>query len=188
MAAVPKKALSEQERDGLLLMREEEKLSHDVYVTLGKKWELPPLAHIPQAESRHMEMVKVLLDRYDIADPIADLPVGKFPSESMQQLYDQFVAQGEKSIKEAIQVGCQIEDLDIADLQRLLEAADNDDVKIVYQNLLKGSRNHLRAFARQLGRYNTSYTAQHISQAEFDRIAQSNHERGVIIRDPNFKF
>ena len=180
--------MSEKERKGLLLMREEEKLAHDVYVTLGKKWELRPLANIPQAESRHMDFIKMLLDRYDLADPIANLTVGKFPSQPMQQLYDQLVAQGEKSVEEAIKVGALIEELDIADLRRLLDEADNSDIKVVYQNLLKGSRNHLRAFAWQLSRYNTSYATEHLSQVEFDRIARSDHERGVMISDPNFKF
>ncbi len=185
---LPQGDLSAKEREGLLLMREEEKLAHDVYVTLSEKWELRPLANIPQAEARHMEFVKVLLDRYDLADPLQDQTIGKFPSASMQQLYDQLIAQGEESIEGAIQVGALIEELDIADLRRLIDESDNDDIKVVYQNLLKGSRNHLRAFARQLSRYNTTYSTKYLSQAEFDRIASSNHERGVIISDPNFKF
>jgi hypothetical protein len=186
--SLPQSDLSEKERQGLLLMREEEKLAHDVYVTLGKKWELRPLANIPQAESRHMDFVKILLDRYEVADPIDDLTVGKFASQPMQQLYDQLVTQGEKSVEEAIKVGALIEELDIADLRRLIDEADNSDIKVVYQNLLKGSRNHLRAFARQLGRYSTTYSTKHLSQNEFDRIASSDHERGVMISDPSFKF
>ena len=169
-------------------MREEEKLAHDVYVTLGKKWSLRPLANIPQAESRHMELMKLLLDRYEIADPAVDPTVGKFASSAMQELYDQLVAQGEVSIEEAIKVGALIEELDIADLRRLLEASDNDDIRVVYQNLLKGSRNHLRAFARQLDRYDATYTAVHLSQAEFDGIAGSAHERGGMIEDPDYEF
>ena len=186
--SLPQSELSEKERQGLLLIREEEKLAYDVYVTLGKKWELRPLANIPKAESRHMDLVKVLLDRYEVADPIEDLTIGKFPSQSMQQLYDQLVTQGEKSVEQAVKVGALIEELDIADLRRLIDEADNSDIKVVYQNLLKGSRNHLRAFARQLGRYSTTYSSKHLSQSEFDRIASSDHERGMLIRDPSFKF
>ncbi|MDI9596763.1 MAG: DUF2202 domain-containing protein, partial [Atribacterota bacterium] len=81
-----------------------------------------------------------------------------------------------------------IEDLDIYDLQRLIEETENDDIKITYQNLLKGSRNHLRAFDRQLQRYNISYDAQFLSQEEYDRIAASRQESGGSITDPDYKF
>ncbi|QEG36106.1 DUF2202 domain-containing protein [Bythopirellula goksoeyrii] len=186
--ALPKSALSEEERKALLLMREEEKLAQDVYVTLDKKWELRPLANISQAESRHMEFVKLLLDRYGLDDPIDEQALGKFPSPTMQDLYDQFVTQGEQSVEEAIKVGAEIEELDIADLRRQIDETDNDDIKVVYQNLLKGSRNHLRAFARQLSRYSVIYSTKHLSQAEFDRIANSDLERCMMISDPNDKF
>ena len=186
---LPKTELSAAERDGLLLMREEEKLAHDVYVTLADKWALRPLANIPQAESRHLDFVRMLLHRYGLEDPIAGMTVGKFPSRPMQDLYNQLVvARGEQSVEAAVGVGALIEELDIADLRRLIDDTDNDDIKLVYQNLLKGSRNHLRAFARQLSRYNVSYSTRHLDQGEFDRIASSDHERGVIISDPNYKF
>ena len=120
----------------------------------------------------------MLLDRYGIEDPVTDTTVGVFQSEELQKLYDQLVAQGEQSIEEAIKVGAHIEELDIADLRRLIEETDSADIRLVYENLLRGSRNHLRAFARQLGRYNTSYEAKHITQEDFDQIAASEHERG----------
>ena len=188
IGSMPKTGLDEQERNGLLLMREEEKLAHDVYVQLSRKWELPPLHKIPRSESMHMQAVKSLLDRYQIADPVKNMAEGKFSTPKMQTLYDQLVSQGERSIEDAINVGLLIEELDIADLNRLMQQVDNDDVRIIYQNLLKGSRNHLRAFWRQLEKYNSQYTAQHLSQKEFRRIALSKHERGKFISDPNFRF
>ena len=36
------------------------------------------------------------------------------------------------------------------DLRRALERSNNEDLAMLYQNLMKGSRNHLRAFARNL--------------------------------------
>jgi hypothetical protein len=116
------------------------------------------------------------------------MTVGVFRGKEMQKLYDELVAQGEESIEGAVKVGALIEELDIADLRQLIAETDNDDVTIICQNLLKGSRNHLRAFARQLKRFNTPYEAKHLSQEEFDRIAASDHERGRIINVPDFKF
>jgi hypothetical protein len=180
----PKGELSQEDRNGLMLMREEEKLAHDVYVTLGKSWDLRPFQNIPWAESQHMNAVKVLLDRYDIDDPVTDMTVGVFQNREIQTLYDKLVSQGEKSIEEAIKVGALIEELDIADLQRLTDEAESEDLRAVYEFLMRGSRNHLRAFARQLQRFNATYEAKHLSQEEFDRIAAGEHERGLAIANP----
>jgi len=128
------------------------------------------------------------LDRYGLEDPVGkDIP-GVFKNEELQKAYDELVEEGSKSIQDAILVGAYIEDLDIYDLERLIEETDNDDIKIVYQNLLKGSRNHLRAFDRQLQRYNVTYEAQFITQEEYDRIAASRQESSGAITDPDYKF
>ena len=74
-------------------------------------------------------------------------------------------------------MGATIEDMDIHDLQQMLGRTDNTDLKIVYQNLMKGSRNHLRAFHRQLVKYDLSYTPQYITQAEYDEIVSTPKER-----------
>ncbi len=183
--ATPKGQLTEEQQQGLLLMREEEKLAHDVYVTLQQRWPLPPLANIPQAEARHQEFVKLLLDRYGLEDPVSQMKVGQFAAPAMQELYEKLIARGQQSVEEAIRVGALIEELDIADLQRLMDQTDNPDLLLVYENLERGSRNHLRAFARQLNRYGVTYQAEHLSQAEFDRIAASPHERGGLGRNAN---
>ena len=54
----------------------------------------------------------------------------------------------------------------------------NSDVERVYQNLLRGSRNHLRAFASQLEALGETYEAQFLSQEQFDAIADSPRETG----------
>lgn len=73
-------------------------------------------------------------------------------------------------------VGALIEDLDIADLQA--RASDDPSVALVFSNLEKGSRNHLRAFIGQLDANGETYTPSHISQADFDAIVSSPTERG----------
>ena len=87
----------------------------------------------------------------------------------------------------ALEVGALIEDLDIADLQKLIDGSGNDDVRVVYQNLLKGSRNHMRAFARQLQRFGQEYTPEYISISDYRSIIGSRNETGVI-GDPHFSF
>lgn len=168
--------LTEAERDGLVWMREEEKLALDVYQALHDRWQLPVFDNIAGAEATHTDSVKVLLDRYGLADPAEGMAAGSFRDLQIQALYDDLVAQGSRSLVDALTVGATIEDLDIADLRA--RATDTPDIALVYANLEKGSRNHLRAFSAQLDGQGTTYTPVHIAQADYDAIVASGIERG----------
>ncbi len=76
--------------------------------------------------------------------------IGAFNSTTIKELYTSLVNTGSKSLINALTVGATIEDLDIKDLEELLTTTDNEDIKIIYNNLIKGSKNHLRAFISQL--------------------------------------
>lgn len=180
--------LSDAEKEGILLMREEEKLARDVYIALYKKWNLRTFTNISRAEQTHMDSMKILIDRYGLDDPMKTDEVGVFTNPELQKLYNDLVSEGSGSIEAAVKIGAMVEELDIYDLERLMKTADNDDILIVYQNLLKGSRNHLRSFDRQLQRNGSSYSAQFLTQKEYDSIANSSQERGTVITDPNYKY
>ena len=169
-------------------MREEEKLARDVYAALYEQWGIRIFDNISRSEESHMESVKLLLDRYGIDDPVGRDREGVFENPDLQKLYDDLVKKGNASLEAAFAVGAEVEELDIADLQRLISGTDNDDLKVVYLNLEKGSRNHLRSFYRQLEREGTDYTPVHISPAEFGSIVKSTHETKGAITDPDYKF
>jgi hypothetical protein len=144
------KPLSPVEIQGLLYMREEEKVARDVYAVLYQTWGLPIFQNIMQSESQHMAAIKTLLDRYGLVDPATpDLP-GVFQDSNLQALYDQLVANGTTTQRNALLVGKLIEETDIADLQQHITETTHSDIRTVYTNLLKGSENHLKAFTRQL--------------------------------------
>ena len=142
--------LSSQEKDGLIYMRLEEKLARDVYLTLGKTYNQKMFVNIPESEQRHMDAVKALLDKYEIADPVTDNEIGSFTNADFKKLYDKLVAKGQISFKDAMLVGKEIEEMDIKDLTERIEQTDNPDIKSVYENLKRGSENHLRAFTKHL--------------------------------------
>lgn len=171
-------AISADERAGLIFMREEEKLARDVYRKLESKWGSRPFGNIARAEETHTASVKTLLDRYSIPDPMKDDAPGKFQDKDLQKLYDQLIADGMKSRVEALKVGVLIEELDIADLERWVAKTKLPDIKNVYENLTRGSRNHLRAFYQSLKRQGGSNTPKHLSQAAFDKIVNGTMERG----------
>jgi len=53
---------------------------------------------------------------------------------------------GSQSLGNALKVGAAIEEIDILDLQEYLDNIKEQAIRQVYENLLKGSENHLRAF------------------------------------------
>ena len=179
VAALPEQTISDKERNGLVFMREEEKLARDVYSVLYDKWGVQIFANIAQSEQTHTEAVRTLLTKYNIADPVIDDTVGVFVQSDLQQLYIDLVTRGSVSLEEALTVGALIEELDIADLQKQIADNDNDDIQLVYENLLRGSRNHLRSFISQLTSRGKTYTPQYITQSEFDAIIASTQETGA---------
>lgn len=177
---LPMQDLSSLEEIGLTKMREEEKLARDVYQALHDKWGHQVFSNIAQSEQQHMNAVHALLEKYSMEDPAAETPAGVFIDPELQELYNSLVEQGEQSLVDAFQVGATIEDLDIKDLYDFLEQTDNTDIKTVYQNLAKGSRNHLRSFCYQLSLNGVNYEAQFLSAAQIEDIISSPKERGRV--------
>jgi len=163
--------LSEVEAEGLLWMREEEKLARDVYMALYSAWELPLFQNIANSEQAHMDAVIVLLlDTYNLEDP-AQEQAGVFTDPELQALYDELFALGSQSIADALKVGAAIEEIDILDLQTYLAQTDNLDIQQVYNNLLMGSQNHLRAFTNTLmTQTGETYQPQYLSFEEYQAI------------------
>ncbi len=174
---IPTAALSAEEAAGIRYMREEEKLARDVYYRLYEQWDLPIFSNIGSSEQTHTDAVKALIDKYGLEDP-ASSAAGTFSNAELQMLYDTLVAEGSTSLQAALEVGAAIEEIDILDLQNYLAETDNEDVRLVYENLMKGSRNHLRAFVTTLARQGVDYSPRYLSQAEYDAIVSSSIERG----------
>ena len=160
--------LTQDEIEGLLWMREEEQLAHDVYIALGDEWGLRIFDNISASETSHVERVVGLLDRYGIDDPMADQPAGTFTIPEIQTLYDTSVADGSESLVRALEVGALIEELDIVDLRD--RATDIADIAAVYDLLERGSHNHLRAFTRQLDARDVTYEPTVLDAAAYDEI------------------
>ena len=178
LLALPKEDLSNEEKDSLLYMREEEKLARDVYQTLGEKYNTNVFKNIVKSEQKHMDTIKLLLDKYGLSDSVTSNETGKFNNETLAKLYTDLVNKGSVSELEALKVGATIEDLDISDLIKDLGKTDNQDIKQVFESLKKGSENHIRSFAKNIKTQGGSYTPQYISQADYDTILASSNGQG----------
>jgi hypothetical protein len=178
LLALPKEDLSNDEKEALLFMREEEKLARDVYLTLGEKYDLSVFNNIAKAEQKHMDTIKLLLDKYGLTDSVSSNDTGKFNNQTLAGLYTDLVNKGSVSELEALKIGATIEDLDIKDLKNDLAKTDNQDIKQVFESLEKGSENHLRSFVRNIENQGGSYSPQYISQADYDTILASSNGQG----------
>jgi hypothetical protein len=166
------------EADNLVFMREEEKLARDVYLTMYEAWGLNIFSNIADSEQMHTDAVAEMLDKYKLPDPVVDDRVGIFVNQELANLYDTLLARGYLSSLDALKVGALIEEVDMVDLKRAIEETDNEDIQVLYENLLSGSRNHLRAFVGLIEDQGIVYEAQFLPQEEVDAIVDSPIERG----------
>ena len=174
---IPASDLSPEETASLLFMREEEKLARDVYDALYETWGQPTFQNIAASEQAHMDEVKLLLDRYNLADPA--LEPGSFTDPNLGALYDQLVAQGSTSLTDALKVGAAIEEIDILDLQERLAQTDNADIQQVFNNLMSGSENHLRSFVGVLfTQAGETYQPQYLSAETYAAIISGQTGNG----------
>lgn len=180
------------EEQHLKFMREEEKLARDVYTTFSSQYsDAKIFGQIDDSEQQHMDMIKILLDKYGIEDPSTNDNIGVFTGDEYGDYFtDKFallIARGHESKLQAAYVGAFIEELDMIDIQQCnqvildlnpgLEACglahtDRDDLERVLTNLLEGSKNHLRAYVsnieKEIGEGN--YIPQLLSEDELDEI------------------
>ncbi len=173
--------LSEDEIKDLRNLREEEKLARNVYLYLYGVWGQWIFENIAASEQQHMDAVKSLLDRYGIDDPVGEDVEGVFSNEIIQGLYNDLKGIGASDSStqlDALWVGATIEDMDIFDIQHMLDNTDKSDLISVYENLMRGSRNHLRSFGGLLEAMGESYEAQYLDQAEVDKIIGPPKETG----------
>ncbi len=168
--------LNTEQEEGLLYMREEEKLARDVYNHLYGKWNLNVFKNIAKSEQEHMDALLAEVDVCKFDDSV--LPEdGKFNNSHIQELYDALIAKGDISLKDALEVGATIEDVDIFDLDNFSTKTENETLLGIYSKLTCGSRNHMRAFIRQLENIGITYTPQFIGQEQFDSILDGDHEQ-----------
>ena len=163
---LPVQDLTEEEINQLIFIREEEKLARDVYLALAEKWNAPIFTNIAQSEQQHMDAVGQLIVKYGLEDPITDDTPGVFTNETLQGLYNGLISRGDvtsrisqpglviqgggTSLMDAYKVGAFIEEYDIIDIEEAIVQTSHSDIENVYENLVRGSRNHLRSFVGQI--------------------------------------
>jgi hypothetical protein len=160
----------------LQFMREEEKLARDVYLVLDDEWGVQVFFNIASSEQTHTDAVARMIERLELEDPVVDDTIGVFVNLQLDALYDQMVTEGLQSSVDALHVGATIEEVDMIDIQAAVERADDPEIIALYESLLCGSRNHLRAFTSNLENAGHPYVAQFLDPTEVEAIISSPRE------------
>lgn len=166
--------LTPAETASILYMREEEKLARDIYSVFHEFWSTEPrsiFSNIAQSEQRHGDALNTLITHYKLPNPVI-ATIGKFTEPKLQNLYQQLLIAGQSSITAALEVGAALEEIDITDLNTMLQHSENPNIQAVYQELLRGSHDHLRAFVHQLQLHHISYPPKTLQPTEFNKIIQ----------------
>ena len=144
--------LTEVQAETLIAMIEEERMAGDVYELLAEQTGLIVFDRIAASEDRHHDTLVMLAQAADIdLSAISGLPAGQYADDELQSLYDSLIAQAGSSKQAALEVGIQIETLDIADLQAALVEVVGTPLWTAYSHLLEGSQHHLAALDGLIG-------------------------------------
>lgn len=178
---LPIETVGRRERSDLRYVREQEKLTRDVHLSLYERWRLKAFRKAAFRERSHINWALVLHDKYELGDPAGSLGVGVFTRADLQELYDDLTQLGAESVGSALTVAAALEEMNIYTLRiRALRRTQNQDMRTLYQNLMKGARNNLRVFHRLLTRRGIEYQPAHLSVETYFEIVDSPRERGVL--------
>lgn len=167
--------LTNEDSAALLFMLEEEKLARDTYTYLENLWEINQFSNIKKSEQSHMDAVSGLLDQYNISYTL--LSYGEFNNPDIQTLYDQFIDYGSENRANALEVGANIEDLDIVDLANFIDATTNSAMIKVFESLQCGSRNHLRSFVTAIEVSGNNYEPKYLTLEDYTLIINDSQEQ-----------
>ncbi len=175
LSQYPVSLLTQDLKDALAYMGNEERLSYDVYQNLytyhitENDDEIKQLKNISEkSEVKHVGIVQDLVKRYalgaedvtNVSEGVADrdvtfesMPSGEYDIPAIQELYNTLYTKGMVSKTEALMVGCMVEVTDVEDLDKyitLAEESNATDVVAAFNVLRDGSYNHYWAFDKGL--------------------------------------
>lgn len=172
--------ISQDLKDALAYMGNEERLAYDVYKNLynyhvsNNNTEIKQLNNIAdKSETKHIATVQSLVQRYNLqASDLSDvnetitsqnnmsneitleaMPSGVYDIEKIQTLYNALYDLGIQSQEDAMKAGCMVEVTDITDLDEYIliaEESNATDVVAAFNDLRDGSYKHYWAFDKGL--------------------------------------
>jgi len=147
--------LTEEQKDRLFFIYQEEKVARDVYIYLSKLYPLEStFASIQLSEQRHIDAAEKLCVKHNVdISMIEENDCGYFEVPYLQDLYDKCIGMGSECLLDALNVGVLIEETDIGTLTESITSMDMpDDIIHTYELLREGSYNHLESYQAAVAR------------------------------------
>lgn len=164
ISELPSSTLSQDLKDAITYMYNEEGLAYDLYMNIYEIQQVNQLQQIASgdqsgSEEKHISAVNDLAVKYDLnitQYPGTDVPysvegigAGNYSVPAINVLYEKLYNKGIESKRDALEVGCMVEVVDIDDLDEYLALAEESnasDVLEVFNFLISGSYNHYWTF------------------------------------------
>jgi hypothetical protein len=162
--------LTDIEKEGIQYIHELEKVARDVYLYFYDKWGTSVQNVISGSEQNHMDIMKALIDKYNLDDTVESNDHGYFNNGDLQQLYNSLIESGSSSEVDALSTAAMIEEYDIVEIRKYNINTDKEDIVSAYNELTTGSENHLRVFVAKLKDNMVEYQPQYLSQQDFNQI------------------
>lgn len=134
--------LTEEQKDMLFFIYQEEKVARDVYMTLGQMYNNEStFGLMKMTEEKHLDCARRLCDIYGVdTSSVDESVIGAFESPLLKMLYDTYIEKGRSSLRDALEMA---EFIGASDLDMIEHASVGmpSDVVSVYEKLKKGSLN-----------------------------------------------
>lgn len=169
--------LTADEIEFLYAMREDEKMSRDLYASFsGQHPSATQIDKIARAEDSHIACIEAVLDYYEIDYP-AQGANGVFEDAERQERYNDLVGKA-ATLTDAFSTMALVEEETVFAYNSLQSQIENANISLVVANISRASSNHLRAAVRQLMALGGSYTPSFLTAEEFDAIVGSATQGG----------
>lgn len=138
------KSLSSVEQNDLRFMAEKAKLMKNVYQVMYNTYQTDLFKAIADCKEKHMTLIAVRLDKYDVENPIAYLGEDQYANTSLQQAYDEFVAERPTDLTQSMLYLKGLEEEHITCIETsLAQIEGNEDIVNVYNLCLIETQAHL---------------------------------------------
>jgi len=169
--------LTADEIEFLYAIREDEKLAKDVTTAFSTKYPASLVfSNIAKAEATHITAIENVLAYYEIDFPALG-KAGVFANEARQNQYNELLAK-DTSLVAAYKTTAFLEEQSIATYTTVAANITNANIKIMVNNLMRGSSNHFKAYIRQLTTLGETYLPTLLSQTTYDEIINSPYGQG----------
>jgi len=160
------------EKEGLYYLREQTKLVRDLFHTFYNMYGTKVYTRIARKEQRHFDRIGLLLEKYQLEDPVVDKSVGIYENPIFEELFHELSTSGSENNLNALYVGAYLEEIVILDLKNALLDTEARDIRRVYEKLLNDAKKQLRLFVRNIEKQEVDvlYQPQNMTEEDLAEI------------------